>query len=479
MSSCPVTTYQPRLTTDTINGSLQGMEVSSADPLARFLWQPQPVAQAFVAGLTEKFLTLCPAARALAARMRDETATRFIDWIDHLVVPNGPGLSDQLSAAGFRPVSRHGADGVFANPDGIFPDILVGGETVRAGIAVDSVSDAAAALGIAGEIAGAPASPHRRACLIAAEHAELWAIERHGYDGYRLPAWTAEQSRWFLHHLDAFRIRRRRFSSETEGFAFTNALIDHAIADLGRDIACDVFFMAERDYWQRRNRAARVQKGRQDQLGLGWANHDHHTYRSSRLWFAPLIATLERLGFMCRERFYAGREAGWGAQVLEHPVTGIVIFADVDMSAEEVMGDFSHHPMTESDHLGTVGLWCGLHGEAFFQAGMHHLECTFDYPRLRDQLAEHGISSMKPFTDYPHLHQAFTEGEQWKVDAKRVEHLLRAGLIDPKQATAFKDQGAIGSHLENLERNDGFKGFNQKGVSEIIAGTDPRLQLGA
>jgi hypothetical protein len=39
--------------------------------------------------------------------------------------------------------------------------------------------------------------------------------------------------------------------------------------------------------------------------------------------------------------------------------------------------------------------------------------------------------------------------------------------------------GALGSHLENLERNDGFKGFNQKGVSDIIARTDPRRQAAA
>ena len=36
--------------------------------------------------------------------------------------------------------------------------------------------------------------------------------------------------------------------------------------------------------------------------------------------------------------------------------------------------------------------------------------------------------------------------------------------------------GAIGSHLENLERNDGYKGFNQHGVSDIISRTDPRKQ---
>jgi len=36
--------------------------------------------------------------------------------------------------------------------------------------------------------------------------------------------------------------------------------------------------------------------------------------------------------------------------------------------------------------------------------------------------------------------------------------------------------GAIGSHLKNLQRNGGFKGFNQHAVSIIIAETDPRKQ---
>jgi hypothetical protein len=53
-------------------------------------------------------------------------------------------------------------------------------------------------------------------------------------------------------------------------------------------------------------------KARQDRLGLGWGNHDHHTYRSSREQFAGLIRVFEVIGLLCRERFYAGIEAGWG-----------------------------------------------------------------------------------------------------------------------------------------------------------------------
>jgi hypothetical protein len=86
------------------------------------------------------------------------------------------------------------------------------------------------------------------------------------------------------------------------------------------------------------------------------------------------------------------------------------------------------------------------------------------------------IKVMKPFTDYPHLRQAFTEGERWRVSEERVARLLEKGQITAEQAEKFRKEGALGSHLENLERNEGFKGFNQKGVSEIIAKTDPRKQ---
>jgi hypothetical protein len=185
------------------------------------------------------------------------------------------------------------------------------------------------------------------------------------------------------------------------------------------------------------------------------------------------------MGFHCRERFYAGREAGWGAQVLEQPECRIVIFADVDMSPEELMGDFSHDVLAARDELGTVGLWCELHGEAFLEAGMHHLESQFDFDASRAQLAAMGIETMAPFTDFTFLRQAFTRGETWKVDPRRIERLLAEGRISSDEADRFRREGALGSHLEILERNDGYKGFNQTGVSEIITRTDPRRVIGA
>jgi hypothetical protein len=53
---------------------------------------------------------------------------------------------------------------------------------------------------------------------------------------------------------------------------------------------------------------------------------------------------------------------------------------------------------------------------------------------------------------------------------------LRAKLITREQAEQFDKEGALGSHLENLQRHGGFKGFNQKSVSVVITATDPRKQ---
>ena len=81
---------------------------------------------------------------------------------------------------------------------------------------------------------------------------------------------------------------------------------------------------------------------------------------------------------------------------------------------------------------------------------------------------------MDPFTNFEFLKQCFTEGQMWPVEPRRVEALLDEGLITKEQAERFRSEGALGSHLEILERNDGYKGFNQTGINDIIRRTDPR-----
>ncbi len=460
------------------------MSTQLQDVRTDFDWQPQPAAAQFVAGLLRPCIQTNPQIATLARRMRDETGTRFVDWVDSVALAASPALRAELANAGYEPDARE--DGVWRHPEGLFPVVrLLDKETANGApagqpsflaIKVASVDDFAAAMTELGvpEIAGQPGGQLRIATLPGDHGTKLAAVERHGWPGFAAPTNRAQQIAAAAKHAQAFDSRRREGQSDAELFELATALFDAAATDLGRDWACDLFFAAERRYWMSRNAAGHVQFNRQQKLGLGWGNHDHHTYRSSREAFGSLIAFLEHMGFECRERFYAGREAGWGAQVIEQPRAGIVIFADVDLTPEEVAGDFAHQQLESQPKLGTVGLWCKLHGEAFLAAGMHHLECQFDFDAVRQQLAALGVESMTPFTFWPHLKQAFTKGEIFPVKPERVDAALAGGYITAEQADQFRDAGALGSHLEILERNDGFKGFNQTGISEIILRTDPR-----
>ena len=83
---------------------------------------------------------------------------------------------------------------------------------------------------------------------------------------------------------------------------------------------------------------------------------------------------------------------------------------------------------------------------------------------------------MKPFTDFSVLKQAFTQPEMWTVDRERLAPLIACGAITREQAETFATTGAAGSHLEILQRWEGFKGFNKAGVNAIIRETDARNQ---
>ncbi len=448
--------------------------------LESFQWSPQPEAFRFIRRLVRDFLEACPEAAAFAGRMSGETGTRFIDWIDHIRLNRGDRNAAQLQSVGYRPESESASSAVYRNTSGVFPAVLAWDGGMEIGIKVESAADFLAANQLHRDVIGSPLAVLRTSGIYEARDCALTIVERHGTGGFDAGGPGQEIGIHRLVHWEKFRLRPRNFDRDEDGFETANRLIDGAIRDLGKDLTCDLWFAAEREFWMRRNRAARAQKARQDRLGLGWANHDHHTYRSSRKNFKLLIAVWEKLGLQCRERFYAGREAGWGAQVMEQPVTGIITFNDVDLTPDELMGDFSHEGLEEQQKLGTVGLWCGLHGDSFLRPGMHHLASMFDFDLLTRQLAgEAGVKAMKPFSDFPYLRQAFTEGERWEANPERIERLWKTGAITAEQAEQFRAKGAIGSHLENLERNDGFKGFNQAGVSEIIHATDPRKDIGA
>jgi hypothetical protein len=456
----------------------------TADPLNDFQWTPQPEAEALLLELVGECLRAVPWAARFAERLSAEAGVRFHDCVGHIALPANDAVRARAEAAGW--VWDFAEDGmeVYVQPKGMFPAIVFGYSDREVAIKVESVADFASVHDLQLDILGEPLSDVRVATVARAASGgaggrwELAVIERHGSRSFALPGAAPFHAIARLRHLEAFRTRKRDFADEAEGYQHASNLIDAAIKELGVSLTCDLFFAAEREFWMKRNTAARVQYARQARLGIGWANHDHHTYRCSRANFTGLVAIWEKLGFKLRERYHAGAQAGWGAQILEQPDTGIITFNDVDLSPEELFQDFAHEPIGPMPKLNTVGLWCALHGDSFLEAGMHHLECMFDFEGLRKQLeSDAGIKTMKPFTDFPHLRQAFTEGERWKVGEGRLESLIKAGHVTAEQAKGFRETGALGSHLENLERNAGFKGFNQKGVSEIIAATDARKNV--
>ncbi|HEY4300730.1 MAG TPA: hypothetical protein VGM73_07655 [Candidatus Didemnitutus sp.] len=445
-----------------------------------FNWPLAYEAEQLLSRHINAFLDRHAFARELAVRMHDETGTEFFEWTDHFVVSQNH--EREFRAAGFvseasdAPVHFT----VLAHPHAMLPRVLVSLKSAPSpapltlAVRPEFIADFMARHNLQGEPAGRPGARYRVLTVGEENGVVLQAVERLGYRGFVVGEPRAGFAEEILQVREWWRSRRRDFALDEDGVTHAFAVLERCIARVGVEVACELYFAEEREFWMFRNRAGRVQKRRQDQLGLGWANHDHHTFRCSRAFFPDLVRFMERLGLKKRERFYAGSEAGWGAQVMESAAVGIVVFADVDLVPEEVEGDYAAKRLSEIGFVRTVGLWCGLHGDSFLQAGMHHLEARFNHPVLREQLKEEGIVTMKPFSDFPFLRQAFTEGERWPVAARRVEALFSRGLITRAQADGFIKDGAIGSHLENLERKGGFKGFNQRSVSAIIAATDPR-----
>lgn len=439
--------------------------------MAEFEWTTHPGAEAFIEDLVANAMAQSPRLAELDRMLQLSTSTRLMNWLDYI---GGPLSGDALEECGF--VEGHlTRAGIWRHPGAQLPAVVPGARYV-VGLRVDDVVAFAHANGTSG-IEGSSRSGFRRAVVSGDEEVVIAGVERRSWmRGIEPQVFT---DREMLASLKAWQLwderdRPNTYRNSAEVVAAVIPLAEQMVSLVGEDLAASYVLELERQYWQRRNTAGMLQFARQDRLGMGWGNNDHHTFRSSREAFKPLVQMFNTLGFLSRERFYAGDQAGWGAQVLEHPGCGGVLFTDVDLTPEEVGIDFSDTELPASAQLGTVGMWCALHGESILAPGMHHLEGQFEFEQLRDDLEHLGVRQMKPFSTFPHLQQAFTEAERWPVSDERIDALLADGIIDKTQAAEFRDRGAAGSHLENLQRRGGFKGFNQHSVSTTMQATDPR-----
>lgn len=438
-------------------------------------WPRCPEAAAFFERQFRQFAAANPLLEEMEKRFHAEAGVHLPHLVDHWIFPALPGLTDELAALGLVETTMPEGDRVWKHPAARFPGVRIKAKRTTPCLAllVENIEDFARANGLALSACHGDSDSAYQCGHLDLPNGELMPIARRGYAGFAPGTLTNEDSAKLAEARERFR-NRDRSGDELDVIARTRLLAEQVIAEIGRDRATDEFFAAEREYYMTRNAAARWQVARQQQIGIGWANHDHHTYRCSRTSFRALINLWHTFGFVSRERFYAGAEAGWGAQVLEHPISRVVIFADVDVAPEELNLDFASVDLAPRDTLGTIGLWCALHTSSIAQAGLHHLEAEFDFVQAEANHKAAGNGVMAPFTDLPMLKQAFTEPEIWPVAPERIAALLAKGLITPEQAEKFRTQGAPGSHLEILQRWEGFKGFNKTGISDIIRQTDAR-----
>lgn len=449
----------------------------------QFEWVCQPQAEKIVLDLIAGAIADSPFIADLQQELFQKTSTRLLDWLDHIVIEAGKGSEAQLEEAGFTLHETSSQYHVFRHLGAQLPAIVVEKGRGKGGLAitVESIDDFLMVRGgaLSFTIEGTLLSGYRRCSVNTTNGVNLWVVERRGTLTMHPQSESTASIQKYLEATEIWKKRPRRLSDEEVAYQQTIKAAEQMVDLVGRDKAAWIVLDVERQYWQSRNTAAQLQKNRQDSLGMGWANHDHHTFRSSRRHFTRLVSLFEILGFHCRERFYAGKEAGWGAQVMENPNCRLVLFLDVDLAPGEISGDFAHEPLPELETLGTIGLWCELHGDSILEAGMHHLEAQFMFDHLTADLGKVGVHMMDPFSFLPYLKQAFTVGETWKVDPARVKKILKEKKISQEQADKFLQYGALGSHMENLQRSQGYKGFNPKNVSSIIRDTDPRRSEGA
>jgi len=279
-----------------------------------FKWECHPRAEQLLLKILDNCIQVNPMISELKDALRKHTSTRLFDWVDHLVIEHSFSLEHELDETGF--ISDHAGPSyrVFYHPGAQLPRVVVLDQEISSGgvaVKVDSCADFLMVRGMNGVIEGSVFGIYRRVCVSTEKGISLWAVERRTNHSMEPVIHEGGFVDKYLKAREKWQSRPRDMENEREAMGETLNLAEELVSLLGEDLAAWVVLEVERKYWQARNLAGQVQKNRQDHVGMGWANHDHHTFRSSRLLFPQLVRLFEILGFHCRERFYAGEDAGW------------------------------------------------------------------------------------------------------------------------------------------------------------------------
>ena len=232
----------------------------SPDPERRFDWPVCREAEGFILSALDRFLARHSFATNLARRMSEETGTLLLDWTDSLTLA---GTNEKtLRGLGFVPDPFAPGQQAWHHPEALLPRVLLGDAEALC-LKPESLVDFMSAHDLSGPIEGAPLTGYRRTLVSEENGARLYAVERRGSRTFVPAAAEPGRTEALLRAHELWQTRRRHFASDDAGYAHSLALLDDIIALTGRDLACHVVFTGERSYWQRRNRAARVQKARQ------------------------------------------------------------------------------------------------------------------------------------------------------------------------------------------------------------------------
>ena len=224
-----------------------------------FDWETHPDLDKFINERVEAFLFNHKFSKKLSERMLEETSTRFVDWIDHVSIPESEVKASKLTNLGLVEMpgvqARPGVK-VFKHPRSyLFPVLLNEGKETLVALKPESIDEFLQVLGTGIVPEGEPFSAIRWATIQKEGNFTLAAVERRGYDGF--VEQDASDVQVYLDILTKLYCRKRFFNTDKEGMQYTVKLIGDSVKRLRSARVADAFFRAERAYWQKRNRSQR------------------------------------------------------------------------------------------------------------------------------------------------------------------------------------------------------------------------------
>ncbi len=184
-----------------------------------FDWEVHPELDEFIKKHVSLFLSNNNFANELSDKMLKMTSTRFVDWIDHIVIPESAATRKDIEAVGMEEVENDNkpeGSAVFKHMRSyLFPIVLSKGNKMEIAIKPESIEDFLQFLALGIEVEGKPFSHLRKAEIKSEGDYILSAVERRGYDG--LIVKDSDDIEQYIKVLDLFYTRRRYFDTDAEG----------------------------------------------------------------------------------------------------------------------------------------------------------------------------------------------------------------------------------------------------------------------